>query len=348
MIVKNANELREIVSKILSAAGASAQNADLVAEHLVLSNLSGVDTHGVWHVKGYVEAIRDGDLVPTTSPETIRETPTSALVSGHWTFGQVAALHAVKLAIEKAKSQNAAVVGLVESHHIGRLGHFVELAAAEGMISMVWAGGQGHENPMTVPHGGRERLLHTNPIAMGFPAGKEPPMTFDFATTALSGVKVENARRRNEPLPPGCVVDSAGNPTTDAQKCIDGGAYQAFGGHKGYAMMMAVEYLGRILCGANSFADPDRGGMYLRYQGVTMIVLRADLFQSLADYEGLADDMAQRTRAVPPAPGFDEVLVPGDPEVRSRAQREREGIPIHDDVWQTIVEAANSLGIAEL
>ena len=147
MKIKPANELLELVTKILLAAGADERNASVVAEHLVRANLSGVDTHGVWHLASYVEAIKEGLIIPTACPAIVTETPNSALVTGNWTFGQAAAQFAMETAIEKSKSQNVAVVALVQSHHVGRLGHYTERAAAEGMISMVWGGGYAEKAP---------------------------------------------------------------------------------------------------------------------------------------------------------------------------------------------------------
>ena len=345
MIVKSAEELHELAKRILMAAGANEQNAEVVAEHLVLANLAGVDTHGLWHLAGYVAAINSGEILPTASPAIIKEGPASALITGNWACGQVAAKFAMEVAIAKAGEYGVAVAGLVQAHHIGRLGHFVEMAARRQMISMILAGGYGEEQPAAVPYGGQTRVLHTNPIAMGFPASEEPSMMFDWATTPLSGIKIVNAQRQHEQLPPGCIVDRAGNPSTDPDDFFQGGAHVPFGGHKGYALMMAAEFLGRIFTGTDAFADADRSGPVLRHQGVTMIVMQAAMFQPFADYARRADEMERRVRAVPPAPGFQEVLVPGDPEHRMQASRQREGIPIHDDVWQSIVEVAASLNI---
>ena len=345
MIVKKANELQDLVARILLAAGANQQTADCVAQHLVLANLSGVDTHGVWHVQGYVNAIRDGMVVPTTSPEILKETEQSALVTGNWNFGHLSARFAMELAIEKARNHQMAIVGMVQSHHIGRLGHYPEMAATQEMISMVWGGGYGEIEPAAAPYGGSRALMHTNPISMGFPLPDTAPVMFDFATSAMSGVKVNNARRRKEPLPPGCVVDKKGVPTTDPEDFFDGGAHVPFGAHKGYAIMMAAEYLGRIFCGSDAHIDPNRGGPVCRHQGVTMIVLRADIFQPLHQYHAVANEFAQRSRAIPPAPGFDSVLVPGDPEVQHRQTRRQDGIPIEGAIWQTIVDAGKSVGI---
>jgi len=183
----------------------------------------------------------------------------------------VAAKFAMDVAIQKAERQGVAAVGVVQLHHIGRVGEYAEMAAARGLVSLIAASGFAEEAARCAPYGGRGRVLDTNPLAMGFPAGSEPPMMFDYATTAVSGVKVALARDRCESLPPGCVIDKDGNPTTDPHDFFAGGAYLPFGGHKGYAIMMAVEFLGRILTGSDAFVDPDWQSTWRRRaeQGVT-------------------------------------------------------------------------------
>ena len=353
MIVKQAAELRRLVEEILVAAGADARNAAIVANHLVLANLSGVDLHGIWHVPSYVAGIRAGVISPTAWPEVVRQTPTSALVRGHWTFGHVAAEFAMQQAIEKAAQSGIAVVAVVEDNHTGRLGHYAEMAIAQHMISLV---ALGSEVPGTAaPYGGRERRLHTNPLAMGFPAGDEPAMMFDFATTTAAGVKIVNAFRRGQQLPPNTIIDKDGRPTTNPADFINGGALLPFGGHKGYALMVAADILGRLFSGAPAYADApgthtitaaDGRTTTRSSPGLTLVVLRADLFQSYEQYASRADELERNIRAVPPAPGFKEVLVPGDPELRTRLVRQRDGIPIEDDIWQSLAMAGQSLGIA--
>ena len=142
-------------------------------------------------------------------------------------------------------------------------------------------------------------------------------------------------------------MDKEGRPTTDPADFFDGGGHTPFGQHKGWAIMLAAEFLSRILLGSDSYADPETSDEVLRHQGGTLLVFRADLFQSYPTFAGRADRMQQRVRAVPPAPGFKEVRVPGDPEVETQARREREGIPIAEDVWDRVVETAESLGIHE-
>ena len=340
-----AGDLRDLVANILLAAGADERNANRVAEALVSSNLSGVDTHGVFHLPRYVSEIRDSLLVPTAWPEIITETPTSALVSGNWTFGHVVAKYAMELAVAKAREQNVAVVSFMRSHHIGRLGEYSEIAASQGMIGLVWGSGYGKEQPVAVPFGGRKPALHTNPISMGFPGGDEPQMVLDFATTIIAGSKVRVAKLKGEQVPVGSLVDGDGNPTTDPSGYPEVGGLLPFGGHKGYALMLANELLGRVLSGADSYAEAHRGGDIYRHQGVTMIALKADLFRPLSEFTRDADELERQMRAVPPAAGFEKVLVPGDLEARARAERGRGGIPIPDEVWESLVNLAAELGV---
>jgi LDH2 family malate/lactate/ureidoglycolate dehydrogenase len=345
MIYRTEGELYALVRRVLLAAGADQDNAGSVAAHLARANLSGVDSHGVWHLRGYVEQIQAGAILPAEHPAILQETPGSALISGNWSFGHPVGAYAMELAIAKAAAHGMAIASVVRKHHLGRLGHYVEMAAERGMIGIALAGGQGVAAPAAVPYGGAENLLHTNPLAVAFPTGvADHPLMFDFATSATSGVKVTNAQRRGEKVAHGYIVDRHGSPTDDPRDFFAGGGHAPFGGHKGYAIMLMVEYLGRIFSGADSFADERRGGI-VRHEGGTMIAIKADLFQPLDRFEGRSTEFAQRTRAVPPAPGFAEVLVPGDPEARTRAVRRRDGIPIEDDVWQTVVEAGALVGV---
>jgi uncharacterized oxidoreductase len=171
---------------------------------------------------------------------------------------------------------------------------------------------------------------------MAFPSGPGHPFMFDFATTGVSGVKIEDARRHGEALPAGAIVDRDGKLSTDPNDFFAGGGHAPFGGHKGYAFNMAAEYFGRILTGSNAYADPLRGGPIMRNQGVTMILMRDDLFTSRAEFEQRADEMGSRTRAVAPAAGFRTVLVPGDPEWNTRQKRQAEGIPLEDSIWEEL------------
>ena len=333
MVTKTADELRQFAESILLAIGADESGAKRVAEHMIDSNLCGVDTHGLFLLPRYVDWVRNGQMIPDAVPEVVQESPTSALVRGNWGLGHVGATYALDLAIQKATEHNVAVVGIVQLNHIGRLGEYSERAARKNMIAMICGGGYAkvEMGRIAVPYGGRERMLCTNPWTMGFPAGEESPMIMDYATTGSSQIKVVGARDKNQSVPLGWIVDKRGNPSTDPNDYFNGGGLAPFGGHKGYGLMMAAELMGNALTGADEFAEEGRGGPFL-YSGTVMIVFKADLFRPYADYAACVDDTQRRVRAVPPAEGFKEVLIPGDMENRTREIRQRKGIPMEDSL----------------
>ena len=207
-------ELRDFIARIFTAAGASEANARTSAAHVAGANLCGVDTHGAWQVAGYVEDIRRGWLVPDAEPRVVREHPGGLLVAGAWTFGQVAAEFAVTEGLKRLDRQAVVLVGVVQCHHLGRVGHYPELAAEQGAIALVC---------------GRDPVFNTNPLAYAAPAPDGGIMA-DFATTAGANARVRIARERGESLPEGFGVDAEGRPTTDPDAVADGGALLPFGG----------------------------------------------------------------------------------------------------------------------
>ena len=171
-------------------------------------------------------------------------------------------------------------------------------------------------------------------------------MLFDFATAASSGVKIVNAQRTGQEVPDGWIVDKEGNPTNNVGDLLEGGGQIPFGEHKGYALAVTAEWLGRVFTGSAQFAQDNRGGLYFSHSGAAMMVFKADLFQPFADYAKRADRLRERIQAVPPAAGVEEVLIPGDPELQARVLRLREGIPIPDTLWSELVDLAASLGVS--
>ena len=317
MIAKTERQLNELSRRILCAAGADEVNAGLVADHLVRANLSGDDSHGVWHIPLYVEAIEDGFLVPTAKPVVIRESENQIVVGGNWTFGHVAAAFAMEKAIAMARDQGMAVVGLVQSHHIGRVAHYAEMAASAGMIAIVADGSYGEVYP---PAG--EGEADSKPIAMGYPAGEDGTLMFEFATAALAGVGMVDDK--SEAAPENGIT----------------GAESSLGGHKGFALMMAIEYFGRLLQEGNSLSFGDEGEATGR--GVGMIVLRADLFHEEGANARSGAGAVDRDRL---GLAIDEVGPAGNGEAVVRLQRQREGVPVAEDIWRSLEEVADSLGV---
>jgi len=346
LIYQSADELIRIGRKIFEAVGAPSDIADRVTGALVDANLVGHDSHGVIRIPQYVNAINGGEVLPAARPSILRETSSTALVDGQWAFGQVSAGFATRLALGKAEAEGISLVGIVRCNHIGRLGEYSTMATDSGLSLIVVAGGFGGRGQSSVPFGGAEKLFGTNPISVGIPAGSEAGVLVDFATTAVAQGKIEVARAKKTPLPPGSIVDKDGNPSTDPEDYYRGGALLPFGGHKGYALSVMVEFLGRVMTGADAFAEGQRGGAVYGHSGVLIVGMNPKVFSPPEQYAEAADETIRRIKAVTPAPGSSGVMVPGEPEARARAERSVTGIPIAEDTWDKIGQVAADLGVA--
>jgi LDH2 family malate/lactate/ureidoglycolate dehydrogenase len=345
VLVFPAERLQALTQAIFERVGAPPDIAQRVAEALVESNLAGHDSHGVIRIPSYVEAVRRGHVIPDARPTVQKESAVLALVDGGWAFGQVSAAFATDLAVRKAREHGLAAVGIVRCTHIGRLGEYPTMAAAQNVASLIVAGGFGGPGATAAPYGGARPLFGTNPLAIGFPVKDRPPVIIDFATTAVAAGKIQVALAKGEPLPPGAILDRHGRPTTDPRDYYEGGMLLPFGGHKGYGLAVAVELLGRVLTGADLFAEPGRGGPVYERSGVLILAIATGAFQDVETVLAEAARTVARIKAVPPAEGFAEVLVPGEPEFRTRAERLRTGLPVPETTWHAIVQTAQSLGL---
>ena len=335
MLVFTPEQLRAAATAIFLAAGADEANTTMVVDHLVDANLAGHDSHGVIRIPSYVRGIKQGQIAPAARPEVVRETAVSALVDARRTFGQVSALFATDAVVAKAREHGVAVAGTFRGNHIGRLGYYPTRAAAHGVALLVTLGAVGRS---AVPYGGRAGALGTDPIAFGFPAEGDAPFLLDFATTAVAAGKVMVARDKHEPLPPDTLLDKDGRPTTDPNALFQGGALLPFGGHKGYALSLMAVLLSSVLVRGAAHDQGGDGGK------VFFCAIDARVFGDGAP--AAAAGVFRQVRAVPPAEGFDQVLIPGEPERRSAERRRAEGIPVAEDTWQAITATAADLGVS--
>jgi hydroxycarboxylate dehydrogenase B len=338
MLMVDPAHLRDATLRIFEAAGAPSDVAAEMAEFLVESNLAGHDSHGVIRIPAYLQAISDGLIVPDARPEVIEETATSALVDGKDGFGHIAAAFATDVAARKARDRKVAVVSIVRCNHIGRLGEWGSRAARQGVVAIITVGGSGGPG-IAAPFGGAAPALGTNPISVGMPAGDGDDLLMDFATTTMAEGKVQVARAKGASLPPGVLLDREGHPSTNPQDLYNGGMLLPFGGHKGYGLALVVELLGAALTPGQRHNRGARSG------GAVIIAVDAAAFRPLAEFEATATETLRRVKAIPPAPGFSEVLVPGEPERQTRAERVRTGIPLAEVTWHAIVEAARGLAV---
>ncbi|TMI80008.1 MAG: Ldh family oxidoreductase [Bacillati bacterium ANGP1] len=330
-------------ARIFQAAGAPAETARVVASALVEANLKGHDSHGVLRIPQYLDRIRKGQIKPAAQPRIQGERGATALVSGEWGFGQLAGIAATDEAVRRAQEYGVSAVGVVRCNHLGRVGAYVEQAAAKDCAAMVWVGGLGTRP--AVPHGGSRSALGTNPISAGFPVQGEHPVVLDYATTAIAVGKIMVARDAGKPLPPGVMIDKNGRPSTDPEVFYKEGALLPFGGHKGYSLSVIAELLGQALTGADRYQDAGTAEEVFRHAGALIVAIHAGAFRPAEEAKAVARRLVTRLRMVPPAQGVESVLTPGEPEARTMRQRTASGIELAGETWRSILAAAESVGV---
>jgi LDH2 family malate/lactate/ureidoglycolate dehydrogenase len=341
MPTASAAQLRTMTDQIFQAAGATPAIAATIADAFILANLAGHDSHGVMRIPAYCGQIKRGQLQPATEPVLLKRSGATALIDGRNGFGQLAGRLATDEAVALAKQVGAAAVGVVNCLHVGRLGEYPERAAREGILLLVTCGSIGNRQSVVAPFGGRNGVLGTNPFAIGLPAGERDPMIIDFATTVIAGGKVEVARAKGVDVPPGALLDKHGRPTTNPNDVADGGTMLTFGGHKGFGLAMAAAVLSQGVTGELALPGaPSPMGFFLW-------AVNTGAFTPTGDYGQRVDWMIDQVKAVPPADGFESVLVPGEPERRERARREANGIPVPEPTWAAITRTASELGVPD-
>ena len=216
------------------------------------------------------------------------------VVDGHHTFGQVTARFATQLAVASARRSSIALVGAVHRHHIGRVGHFAEQAADEGVIALIFAGGWGADNRCVVPYGGLDRAFGGNPLAFGLPADPDAPVVLDMGTCSVAIGKIEVARDKGETLPAGAIIDRQGRASVDPSDYFDGGAALTFGGHKGSALALAVELLAGALVGSEDYLEPDANRSGFAAGGLLIIAIDPGALRPEESYEASAGDTVRR------------------------------------------------------
>lgn len=340
MPVFMAPQLEELAGAIFRAAGAPEDIAAHVARSLVTCNLVGHDSHGVIRVPNYIDVVNRGGIVPAARPAVGKETPTTAVVDGNWAFGQITAAYAAKVAIEKARAANVAAVGMIRCNHIGRLGEYIESCTREGMVAFLMGTHDGRTAGSAVaPYGGAARIFSTNPLAFGVPAAEGEPVLADMATSVVAEGKLRVARAKKQPIEPGAILDKEGNPSTNPEDYYAGGMLLPFGGHKGYALAVIADLLGRYLPGGEALTGP-----WVSFSNL-LVVIDVGAFRPKEEFRSAVEGRLRQIKAVKPAPGFEEVLLPGEPERRTLARRSVEGIPLPEDTWQQICDTARKLQV---
>src|SRR6202008_134423 len=354
MVTIKVENLIDFVADVFGHAESSPEEARRIATYLTTANLTGHDSHGVIRVPTYMRWKKMGSVVPNQTAEVVVDTPSLAVVDGKFGYGQTVTPFAVRTGIEKCKKAGLAAIALRNAGHIGRVGDWAEMAAAEGLVSVHFVNAAG--SLRVAPYGGVDRRLSTAPYCVGIPRNGQDPIVLDFATSVVAEGKVLVASRGGKKLPKGALVDADG-PLSEDPRVLSGpysgegprdhtkgtGAIRAFGEHKGSGLAFICELLGGALTGTGATApDPRFANGMLAFYVDPKVIDTANFF------DGEIARYVDFIRATKPGAGVGDVLIPGDPERKTRAERTRNGIPLPENTWAAIVNTAREVGVSEV
>ncbi len=342
MPVLNSEQLFELASSILSAAGTPPEDAAVVAAELRDANLVGHDSHGVMRLVQYVQMMEEGFITPGTPFEIVRDAPGFAVTDAHFNFGQVASMKALNLAQAKAKATGTATVMIRNCNHVGRLGSYTHRAALAGFGAIMAVNSPGPGG--VAPFGGTDRRLGTNPISMAAPA-REDAFVLDMTTSATAEGKLRVAFQKGEPVPEGLMIDGHGSPSTNPADYYSKpyGAILPLGGplmgHKGYGLSVMID----VICGILSGSGVAREDLPRGANGVWLYLIDIGQFVPRTEYDAWVERYIPYLTDSRKQPGVTEILLPGEIEQRKKAQRERDGVAIPDETWRQISELGRRL-----
>ena len=349
-----AQYLKDFTASVFMQFGVSEADATQAADVLSKADLRGIDSHGVARLRTYVDMFKIGRLNPKPNIRILREKKSVATVDGDSGLGLVVGPKANEIAMDKAAQFGSGWVSVCNTNHYGIASYYSLKALERDMIG--WS--MTNSSRIVVPLFGAERRLGTNPIAIAFPGYTNPPIVIDLATSVVAFGKVEIAKRQNKAVPEGWIIDQEGRSSTSPDDVYAGGLLplggtRELGGHKGYCLSAMVDILSCVLSGANwgPFAPPFALFEEAPKQSVGKGIghffgaMEIDGFEEVDVFKRRIDHWIDVFRKTKPAPGFEAVLIPGDPEHQQELSRTREGIPVIHGVVRDLLGISSETGI---
>lgn len=342
-----ADGLRRLATAIFAAKGSEATEADIIGRHLVDANLAGHDSHGVKMIPAYLENLATDGVFPNVALKTILDSGGILAFDGGLGYGQRMAQEATAKAIERCRENGSVIWSLRHSHHVGRIGDYGEQVIEAGLVGLFFVNVVGHD-PTVAPFGGRESRFGTNPVCIAIPGSTHgAPLMLDFATSRIAYGKVEVARNKGVPVPEDCLVDGQGRMTTDPGVMFEEpqGAQLSFGEHKGSGLALMCEVLAGALSGGFTI-QPEHHRQNNITNNIFSILIRPDATPAGTGLSHEVSRLVEYVKSAPLMEGSDDVLVAGEPEVRAREDRSRNGIPLDEVTYGNLLAAAESAGIS--
>jgi L-2-hydroxycarboxylate dehydrogenase (NAD+) len=343
----SAQKLEAFIASALEAIGISKSEAKIIAELMVRADVQGSEGHGVFRLPQYIRRIKGGAVNLKPKIRMTREAAGMGLVDGDNGMGHLVMRYATEKAIEKAKGSGVAWIGVRMSNHAGPASLYASMPLAHDMVGLYLAVGNANHLP---PWGGLDMLLSTNPISVAVPAGEEPAIVLDMATTVAAYGKVKTKAQRGEMMPEGWMMDREGRPLTDPQRANEG-FLLPIGGYKGYGLALVIGLLSGTLNGAamgKDVVDFNADDTSVTNTGHVIVAINVEAFQPVAEFKRQMDTLIRDIRGSKRLPGVDRIRLPGEGSHAARADRAKNGIPLPAPLLASLNELAGQLGISPL
>ena len=351
-------QLETDITQLFVHAGVSSVEAQTVASNLVLSNLSGHDSHGVGMAPRYIDAIFEQKLIPGARVTAHIDHGSLLGLNGNGGFGQVVGLEAMEKAFDRVKTEGACIMSLSNAHHLGRIGHFAEMAVERGWISIHFVNVL--SRPVVAAYQAGDGRFGTNPCCIGIPIGlpgnpKNEAFILDFATSGVAQGKMRVAHNLGKEAREGLLIDEYGKPTTNPSVVVKAqsngkyGALLTFGEHKGSGLAIACELLGGALSGGGTWRKEANNARAVM-NGMLTIVIDPKAMGQESFFYPETQAFIDWLHESPPSPGTPGMILAGEPERQARVSRQ-EGIEIDEATWNELKASAlkvNAQGLFNL
>ena len=340
-------QLQQFITQALARLGLPQGDADTVGRLMAEAELQGSDGHGVIRLLPYARRIRAGGINLTPDIKVVQERAGMALLDGDNGMGHLVMARAAQMAVEKARVCGIAWVGSRLSNHAGPASLYARMPMAHDMIGLYFAVGNANHLP---PWGGLDMLLSTNPIAVAVPAGEQPPVVLDMATTVAAYGKVKAKAQRGEMMPEGWMIDRQGQPLLDPKRSEEG-FLMPIGGYKGYGLSLIVGLLAGTLNGAamgKQVIDFNHDDTSITNTGQAIMAIDLSAFGDVPAFKGRVDQLVRELRGSERMPGVERIWLPGEQSHAKRAANERDGIALAAALHQQLDVFAQEMGIPAL
>jgi LDH2 family malate/lactate/ureidoglycolate dehydrogenase len=339
-----ASHLRTFTEQVLQVVGVLREEAETAAAVMIEASLCGVDSHGVRMLLGYITLIRNGKINPRGQIKVIKETAVIAHLDGDLALGSVVGVHAMQMAVEKAKTSGVGFILVRNSAHWGRPAYYSTLAARQGCIGICFVNTESNMPPW----GAKEPRIGNNPLSIGAPRAGGEPVVLDMAMSQAAWFKIVMYSREARKVPLGWGLDEEGRPTEDPALILKSKRMVPMGQHKGSGLSLMIDIITGILSGGKycgELSEEGKGQPWATGYSQAFIAIDITTFISLEEFQRRVEELLTYVKGAKRAESFGEITIPGERAWRERALRERDGIPLDEMTLGELRTLAKDLGV---